>query len=740
MPLTDLPPGTWTGLLVGHQWPHIASIAAVQSASAQRHRSGDAADSYADMLRSVQWGNLAVQEGMTAESNRARFSRGEETSRKIATKLRLKGHSYDQAASSVESLREALSAIAAAGNAAIDEVMNSSAKAETKVSAIVRIVAQANSDADMKAADCAGTIFAAVQSILDTEDAATSARAFAAGHGIDVGRFGGVNSLDTLTHQVAGKLDELNPPAVSTPAGATSPAVGNPTPALVPGPSSPVVSGPVDDTAISNAIAEGTPGSAPLTPALSVPENPSPAQPLPRGTADDPAPIGTVQQTVQQTSSGTQPAVGPAPATPAESAQISSVSYGSSTPDSSTAFPAQRDSPSPIALDSDNNNSGSKLSAGIESFTVANLINAAEPVGIAASVTPPGSVPDPITTATSDTLGSGGTPQPFLAPIATPNVAPPVTPTVIAPTAINPVAAPSSITPHGPLLAYGSDARPSMSTPPPAAAMTPAVPTSAPVCPSATTSQQGLIRQPTTVIGAAPSPSSAGLTERAVAAKTTGAATGVTAARCTATERLRRLLNAVVRQRPELGWAIGDLEEGTTILVTDLASGWIPPGMEIPAGVSLLQPANRCNDLAAPLRAATITATYDPSARPAANLEDAEPVPMSARARSVPPIDDLGWELSQATKWRDGLPRLAHTLARAACAKTGFLDSEVHLLHEHLRTVSDAVLNGYPDATDSTQVGNWQLLATIAALVDGETTTAHYHFAWFRSETAEERR
>ncbi len=128
----------------------------------------------------------------------------------------------------------------------------------------------------------------------------------------------------------------------------------------------------------------------------------------------------------------------------------------------------------------------------------------------------------------------------------------------------------------------------------------------------------------------------------------------------------------------------------------------------------------------------TLTAAYTPGQYiPAA--EDADPVSMSIRARQTPDVDELGWELAQATKWRDGLPRLAHTLAKAASTRTGYLDSEVDLLREHLAAVAKQVLTDYPGTVDRATVGNWQLLATIDALIKGERTSANYHLAWFQA-------
>lgn len=127
----------------------------------------------------------------------------------------------------------------------------------------------------------------------------------------------------------------------------------------------------------------------------------------------------------------------------------------------------------------------------------------------------------------------------------------------------------------------------------------------------------------------------------------------------------------------------------------------------------------------------TVTATYEPGQH--IPPED-EPVQMSIRARDTATVDDLGWELSQATRWRDGLPRLAHTLAKAASAKTGYLNSEVEMLRGSLDAVSRSVLGNYPGTIEPVAVGNWQLLATIDALINSQTTLANYHFAWFHAQ------
>lgn len=297
---------------------------------------------------------------------------------------------------------------------------------------------------------------------------------------------------------------------------------------------------------------------------------------------------------------------------------------------------------------------------------------------------------------------------------------------------------PPAAPPAGSLPAYGADIRPSIAAapaPPTAPAGPPtATPSSGPVSPSAGgggVGQPAVVRQPSVQPTPAPSPTPAGVGEQALVATAGGAAAGAASAASTARARLQQLVDAVARQEPRLSWAAGDRPDGTTVLVTDLASGWIPPDIDIPTGLQLHDPAQRRGDLEALLGEVTVAASYAPMHY--LPPEDKEPVPMSPRARQGPDVDDLDWELGQATKWRDGLPRLAHTLARAASAGTGVVDKEIDLLRKHLAEVCNQVLGSYPDSVDAAVVGNWQLLAAIEALVGADKIGANYHFAWFQA-------
>ena len=201
------------------------------------------------------------------------------------------------------------------------------------------------------------------------------------------------------------------------------------------------------------------------------------------------------------------------------------------------------------------------------------------------------------------------------------------------------------------------------------------------------------------------------------------------------TDRLKAVLTAAARQEPRLRWAVGERTDGIVILATDLAGGWIPPDIQIPADVRLLDPGVRSGKPAELLRDCAIVVTHTPGQQ----LSPQPTVmPLSVTAREVAAGHDLGWELAQATRWRDGLPRLAHTLARAATTGTGWLESEAELLRDHVGTAADRVLAGYPESIHPNEVGNWQLLASITALLSSDPVAATYHFAWFTVGAAEQ--
>lgn len=203
-------------------------------------------------------------------------------------------------------------------------------------------------------------------------------------------------------------------------------------------------------------------------------------------------------------------------------------------------------------------------------------------------------------------------------------------------------------------------------------------------------------------------------------------------------ERLHRLVEFMARQEPGLCWAAGDRENGITVVATDIAEGWIPPGIAVPPDVRLPPPQRRTGDAAAILGPTTVSATYapgDPLGWSFGWATEFDPAAYSVRARRLPPIDDLGWLLAGATHLRDGLPRMVHTLAKAGAAKTPILETEIEELRVHLETVWLQLLAQYPDV-DHTVLLNCLLLAATEGIATGDRLTANYHFAWYQALNA----
>jgi hypothetical protein len=218
------------------------------------------------------------------------------------------------------------------------------------------------------------------------------------------------------------------------------------------------------------------------------------------------------------------------------------------------------------------------------------------------------------------------------------------------------------------------------------------------------------------------------------ASAATGATAGAVSARTAEQQRLQRIVEAVARQEPRLSWAAGLRDDGiTTLLVTDLAGGWIPPHVRLPAHVTLLEPTARRHDanVVDLLGAITVAAAHHANTYVSEPTSD-EPVLSGDRAArsAAPQVDELGPTLVEAVRRRDGLPRIAQAIAAPAVRKTGVLESETEMLRECVADVRHAVLAAYPDHNPAA-VADWMLLAAIEALIDGHEYLANYHLAWF---------
>ncbi|WP_197379206.1 DUF5631 domain-containing protein [Mycolicibacterium mengxianglii] len=196
-------------------------------------------------------------------------------------------------------------------------------------------------------------------------------------------------------------------------------------------------------------------------------------------------------------------------------------------------------------------------------------------------------------------------------------------------------------------------------------------------------------------------------------------------------QRLHRLIDGLARQEPGVRWGAGLRTDGSTLVVTDVANGWIPPGIDLPAGVEVLPPARRTGNLRALLGSADPVVTYRPGDAFGSGSSGSEP---GRGVRVAPEVTDLGRQLAEATRRRDGLPRITHTLAKAASSGTGVVEAELDVLRVHLDTARYQLLARYP-GLDPGLLLNCLLLSATQALATGDREAANYHFAWFQALT-----
>lgn len=196
-------------------------------------------------------------------------------------------------------------------------------------------------------------------------------------------------------------------------------------------------------------------------------------------------------------------------------------------------------------------------------------------------------------------------------------------------------------------------------------------------------------------------------------------------------QRLNRLLEFVVRQEPRLNWAIGDRTDGTTVLVTDLAHGWIPSGISLPAGVRLLEPERRSGRAAALIGETARIVSYTPgdSLRRSADFAATR---SSVQPRALPAVDDVAGVLRAVTRGRDDLPKIVPRLAGAAAAGTDVVDQEVDVLRVHLDTARYQLLVQYPKVNPALLL-KCMLMAATEGIASGDAVSANYHLSWYQA-------
>ncbi|MEB3030380.1 DUF5631 domain-containing protein [[Mycobacterium] nativiensis] len=200
---------------------------------------------------------------------------------------------------------------------------------------------------------------------------------------------------------------------------------------------------------------------------------------------------------------------------------------------------------------------------------------------------------------------------------------------------------------------------------------------------------------------------------------------------------LQRKVDAVARQAPNLAWAAGLRDdETTTVLVTDLVGGWIPPTVKLPPGVTLLAPAQRRHGMSVVdlLGAVIAAATHQPNGYVTDAGPD-DPIPGAGdRARYGQHVDELGPTLIDAAGANSRLPRIVQTVARAAARKSGVAENEIELFRAVVANIENKVLSAYPHHAP-VDVADWMLLAAIDALIEGSEEPGRYHLAWHQAVT-----
>jgi len=717
----------------------------LSSATQNRNQIAGHYDDHSEQLANALAGPLSTQQGNTAEAAQNSFKGGRDKSREIADKNATKGSAYAKAHQALADLRAELRTVAHDGNQDIAKIESSKLDPATKLTLISQRVIAGQTQAGQKSGEKAQDISQGIQELLRQEGIDMSAYDFMKSQGFDLsGAFGSPNE-EAVTNQVKAMMDgPKQAPGQLGGAGDGGAPDGvmnfsNTQSNMTTGsnPSAGSTGPSPDSVAHVSGVQSGPSSPTSITPRPDTVGGIAPIQAIPPGAL--PTQAGAPRVSTPSLTPATGGVTSTLPSTGLSTGGMGTGGLGSglSAPGLEANTPSfQPITPQQLAENFNNGfQAGAPMSAGVEALSQ----NAIQPHVAPQPDFAHAASYSPSTTPTAGGLFATETAQSYApAPIApadttaTPAAAPAMY--TAAPLGAG---APAAAAPAGPLPAYGSDLRPTASAAAPAGP-TPVMPTQTmPTSAAPTTAAAGGVNPTVVQKAAAPTPAPTtptGLTESAVAATTMGATTGAAAAQRAKLDRLRTVVEAVARQQPRLRWAAGERDDGTMVLVTDLAHGWIPPHIEIPAGVRLLPPAKRRNGLEHLLHDCETIDTWTPGQFLQTD-KDAAPVSMSLRARDLPDVDDLNWELTQATNWRDGLPRLAHTLAKAGIAGTGILDSESDLLTEHLTAISEKVLKSYPDAVEVAVVGNWQLLAAIAALINGEKTALNYHFAWFQALT-----
>lgn len=716
--MPDLPEGQWSAQLVGSWWPAPPTVlqSAAQHWSGQSETLSNAATDVKNLVT-----QLGVNQGVTADDVIGKHATLENKIKNAGLDSQVKSRETEKVASTIDGLRTRLTGIATSGNAKIDNILSKKGPLAEKLIEVNSVIFEANTAAMNASGDAMNGITASLNRILQELGIGGSAEEWlvARGAGNNPSRTQPLTEAD-LQSALSGKPGDGGREA-SSEHHATTPADGVPGTAGRDTKTPPV-------TPVSNQTPSGVPGTAGRD------------EPIPQGVpAASAAPLGA--PTAPTGGGGTHlPGVGGGhmPGAGGIPGGVPGGVPGGLSP----AALGNGLSPASLTKGFESGvQAGQPAAAGAQSLAGGAVHAVAPPPQPTAPPAAPHVIPTHAASGDGDFASSSHAAAASSAPTVSSSDHYTAPPTVLA----APMSAPAApvggapAMPAGPLPAYGSDLRPMTAAPPVTAA--PAGPVAgAPVAasPASSPSAGGLVSPverstPAAAAGAQANASTAA--GAGVAAATAGAVAGDAAKRVGAQRDLQSKVDAVARQEPAIAWAVGLLDDDTTtLLTTDLAGGWIPPHVKLPAGITLLAPSARRRDISAAdlLGPVTVAAAYQPHGY-IADPGPGDPVLSGERARHGQYVDELGPTLVDAVKRSSGLPRIVMTVAVPAVRRTGVSDSEAAMLRAAIANVRRAVIGTYPEHKPEL-VANWMLLAAIEALISGHPELANYHVAWLGTQ------
>lgn len=693
----DLPPGKWTPSLIGPWWP--GPSAGLGEAASHWGAQSKAQEKYGTDLK-TQADRLTRNQGATADDLVERFLNGRTFHYKLARKYKEKEDAFKSGQQAIDTLRETLSGIARDYGKQIEQIESSQTNAVMKLARIAGLITEANGKAATASITAVSTITDAVQKILTAEGITTSAQDFLNSQGINT-----TPPKAPDANEAASKGLGMDGKAMGDHAGGTG------------------ETGDGGATGMGNASggtgAQG--GGDPV----------SGDHAGGTGNAGGPIVGGPIGGSVPGSGGRVPSGVGGAPSLPGAGQLNPAAALGKGlSPESlGKSFSSGVASGQPLAAGANSLSSG----------TMNAVENASGPPPAQTMPAAPAAAPASVMSAPHvqavdsapvehGSSGGGSAAVASAAPVAP--VAPVVAGPVAAPAAMGPAA---PVAPVGPLPAYGSDIRPPVVSAPPVAgpvgpvAGTPvaASPASSPSAGAGAPVVSAVDRSGAGGVGGQ-NASASGVAGAAMAAGMTGAAAGAAGEHAAKKQRLQRLVDAVARQAPKLSWAAGERDDGSTLLVTDFASGWIPPNVRIPAGVDrVLAPSRRRSDVGVVdlLGSVMVAAAHERHGFISEPGSDEPALTADLRVRKVEPIDEVGPKLADIIN-RGDFPSTVKLAGRTVSRQYKLEGNELEGFRQQMAIIQQEVLAGRRSASD------WMLCAAIDALNEGHRELGQYHLAW----------